>query len=151
MAIADYTDAIRLNPKDAKTYSKRGHVRAERATLTEPSRTTHRPFTWNRNMPRPTTAGVLLAIRMATWMEPWLIGRKPSNSPPNLLMLTTTGALRAPTRAIWMERSLILQRPSVLILNTRKHTTTAAMPAFRRSDLDGAIADWTQAIQLAPN
>ena len=54
-AIADYNEAIRLDPKYAVAYNNRGIAYTPRATTTAPSPTTARRSGSIRNMPPPTT------------------------------------------------------------------------------------------------
>ena len=51
-AIADYTEVIRLDPKDAKAYYGRGEAYGRKATTTRPSPTTPRQSGSTQNPPR---------------------------------------------------------------------------------------------------
>ena len=56
-AIADYTEAIRLDPNDAGAFHDRGIIWEIRGTMTRPLPTSTRPFGLIRTTPRRLTTG----------------------------------------------------------------------------------------------
>ena len=65
-----------------------------------------------------------------------------------MLWPTTTGVLLAIRMATWMERSPITQTPSDLAY--RIDARNRGVVRADKGDLDGAIADFTEAIRLYP-
>ena len=65
-ALADYDEAIRLDPKYAGAYFNRVIPTPTRATWTAPSPTTTRPSASTRNTPGPTSTGVIPTPTRAT-------------------------------------------------------------------------------------
>ena len=64
---------------------------------------------------------------------------------------TTVAAMPNKAKAIWMVPSRITPKPSNSNRMMRAPTTIAAMRSKRKGDLDGAIADYTKAIELKPD
>ena len=104
-AIADYTEAIRLDPNYALAYFNRGVAYEKRATTTRPSRTSPRPSGSTRITPWRTTTGALLTTVRATWTRQSQISARPSGSIQTKQRHVALGASYTP-------QSINMNRPS---------------------------------------
>ena len=148
-AIADYTEAIRLDPKHAQAYYDRGGAYKRRATSTRPSRTALRPSDSTRNMPLRTAAGALPTGRRATTTRPSPTTPRPSGSTRSMPRRITTEAL--PTeegRTRQGHRRLHRGHPARP--ERRRRRATRGNAYSKKSELDKGIADYTEAIRLDP-
>ena len=101
-AIADYDEAIRLDPKEAIAYNNRGvALPYHKATTTAPSPTTTRRSGSIPNTPSPTTTGASRTTPRATTIAPSPTTTRRSGSIPNSPSPTSTGASRTTPRATY--------------------------------------------------
>ena len=150
-AIADYDEAIRLDPKLRHRLQQPRHrlprqgrlrprhrrlqrgdqTRSEvRQGLQQPRQRLRKPRA-TTTAPSPTTTEAIDSIRSTPWP-------------------TTTAASPTATRATTTAPSPTTTRPSSSIRSTRWPTTTAATPTDAKGDHDRAIADYNKAIEIDP-
>ena len=115
-----------------------------KATWTGQLPTSPKPSNSNRILRRPTTIVALRSKPKATWTAPSRTAPKPSNSNRILRRPTTIAALRRKPKATRTAPSRTTPKPSNSNRILRRPTTIAALRS-KKGDLDGAIADYTNA------
>ena len=150
-AIADYDQAIQLDPKNAFAYNNRGNAYCEQGRL-RPRHRRLRPGDPARSeicrclqQPRQrlpeqevTTTAPSQDYDQAIQLDPKYANAYTTAASPTAPRATTTAPSRTTTRR------------SSSIRNTPSPSTTAASPTPTRGDYDRAIQDYDQAIQLDP-
>ena len=148
-AIADYDQAIRLNPRFAIAYNNRGNAYDDKGDPTAPSPTTTRPCAPTRTTPRP------IYNRGIAWRRKGDLDRAIADY-DQAIRLNPTAAAYNNRGSAWHakgenERAIAdLNRRSGSIRARPTPTSIAATPSASGSILSGAIADYTRAIELSP-
>ena len=133
-AIADYTEAIRLDPKHADAYYGRAPPTGTRANTTRPSPTTREAIRLTRNTPTPISTGASPTGTRANATRPLPTTPRPSASIRNTTRPITIAATPTGTRANSTRPLPTARRPSGSTRNTPRHTTTGAPPTGTRAN-----------------
>ena len=149
-AIADCTEAIRLDPKYAWHITTVALPTGKRANTTKRSPTIPRPSGSTRNSPRRTTTGASAYNARATTTKRSPTSPRPSGSTRKLPWRTTTGALPTSTRASTTKRLPTAPRPSGSTRKLALAYNNRGLAYNDKGDYDKAIADCTEAIRLDP-
>ena len=149
-AIADFTEAIRLDPKHADGLLQPGHrLRARRATTTRPLPTSPRPSGWTRNMPRPTTAGAMPTGRRANSTRRSPTTPRPSGWTRNMPSLYQPGHC-LPAQGRIRQGDCRLHGGHPAQPEIRRGYCNRGIAYRHKGEYDKAIADYTEAIRLDP-
>ena len=149
-AIRDYTEAIRLDPKDAEAYYSRGfcyHQRREYdkaiADLTEAIRFNPKHAAAYMFRARPIR-------KRASSTRPSPTSPRPSGSSRTMPWRIATGAPLTRTKASATRRWPTTTRPSGSTPVTPGPTVTAAAPTPTRGNFPRRVADLNEALRLDP-
>ena len=148
--IADYTEAIRLGPKDAVPYKNVAARIGKRATTTAPSPTTRRRSGLIPNTPPPTTTAAPRTAPRPTTIAPLRTSARQSGSIPNTPPPTpSTGASCTTLRATPTAPSPTTPRrfdpKDAVAYNSRCRARTLA-----GRDLARALDDCNESLRLQP-
>ena len=126
LAIAEYTEAIRLDPKFPEAYALRGCAYNKRASMTRPSPTIRKPSDLLRTSPRsscwprrtPTNSGASPMYGKANLTRPSRTTRRPSGSIRNTPWPILVGRMSTSRRMTMKRPSPTVRKPFGSIRNT---------------------------------
>ncbi len=118
-AIADYAEAIRLDPKSAKAYYNRGIAYDHKASMTAPSPISMRPSASTRKTRTPIISRGVAYNRKGDYDRAIADYGEAIRLDPQNAHAYTRRATSIPAKAIITAPSLILDRPSASTRNTR--------------------------------
>ena len=150
-AIADYSEAIRVDPKEADAYINRGSVFESKGELDRAiadfSQAIRLDPKWRRRIPPP-RFGIAATRRVRQGDRGLLGGRR---SGPRHLLTCIAGVLMRTWPGVRPRRRLrTTRRPSVWTRKDAQADYSRGFAYGREGDYDKAIADYSEAIRLDP-